>query len=148
MQYEEPDMSLAIDRTETLTVRRSGKLGAAAAAVALAASVLSAPSASLAAGALAIDRNQGNQYGWAIQYRTQSEADRRALNGCGSGCSLVMRFSNTCAAYAADQQHDSTAYGWAWGGRSASAIQNQALQECRRRGGAQSNCVVRVWGCE
>ena len=148
MQYKEPDMSLAIDQTETLTVRRSGKLGAAALAVALAASVLSTPSASVAAGALAIDRNQGNQYGWAIQYRTQSEADRRALNACGSGCSIVMRFSNTCAAYAADQQHDSTAYGWAWGSRSASTVQNQARQECRSRGGTQSSCVVRVWGCE
>ena len=141
-------MSIPIDRIESPTARHSSKLAAMVLAVALAASVLSAPSASRAAGALAIDSNQGNQYGWAIRYRTQSEADRRALNECGYGCSIVMRFSNTCAAYAADQARGSTVYGWAWGAGNASTVQNRALQECRRRGGGRSNCMVRVWGCE
>lgn len=117
-------------------------------AFAIAMFVFAAPATSMAAGALAIDTNQGDQWGWAVDYPSQTDADRRALNECGYGCSIVMRFSNTCAAYAADQAHGSTVYGWAHGYSSSSGAQNGALSECRLRGGAGSQCIVRVWGCD
>ena len=110
--------------------------------------MLAGPSLSWAAGALAIDENQGDQWGWAVDYSTQQNADRQALNECGSNCRIVMRFSNSCAAYAADQTSGSTAVGWAYGFSYSSDAQNRALQECQSRGGAGSYCVVRVWGCD
>ena len=109
---------------------------------------LVSPSLSVAAGALAIDENQGDQWGWAVDYSARADADRRAMDECGHGCSIVMRFSNTCAAYAADQFRGSTVYGWASGFSSSSAAQSRALQACQRRGGANSSCIVRVWGCD
>ena len=51
-----------------------------------------------------------------------------------------------CAAYAADQDADSTAVGWAEAYASASVAQAAALSECRSRGGG-SGCIVRAWGC-
>ena len=108
--------------------------------------IFAIPSLSLAAGALAIDENQGDQYGWAINYQTYAEAEQRAQRECGNGCRIVMRFSNTCAAYAADQAGRSTAYGWAYGYSNSSGAQNGALAECQRHGG--SYCIVRVWGCD
>lgn len=117
-------------------------------ALAMAALMIAAPPLAGAAGSLAIDENQGDQYGWAVGFPTQAEADQKALRECGYGCRTVMRFSNSCAAYAADQAYGSTAVGWAWGFGSSSAAQNGALQECRSRGGSGSNCIVRAWGCD
>ena len=71
-------------------------------------------------------------------------AQARALAECGAGCSVVLTFGR-CAAYAADQDADSTA-GWAEAYASASAAQEAALAECRSRGGG-SGCIVRAWGC-
>lgn len=116
--------------------------------MALATLVLVAPSWAWAAGALAIDENQGDHWGWAVDYATQQDADRRALSECGPGCDIVLRFSDTCAAYAADQTYGSTAYGWAYGYSSPSSAQDRALQECRSRGGADAYCIVRAWGCD
>ena len=98
----------------------------------------------MAAGALAIDSNQGDQYGFAYNYASSGQAEQKALNECGRGCQIVFRFSKTCAAYAADQARGSTAYGWGYG-PSAGAAQNTALAECRSRG---SSCTVRAWGCD
>ncbi|MCP3890017.1 MAG: DUF4189 domain-containing protein [Desulfobulbaceae bacterium] len=98
-----------------------------------------------AQGSLAIDSNQGDQYGFSYNYPGVSEADQKARSECGSGCSIVLRFSNECAAYAADQSSGSTAYGWGTSSSSSSA-KNRALSECRNRGGSQ--CRVRVWGCD
>ena len=95
-------------------------------------------------GALAIDERQGDQYGWAVDYETASAAQERALQECGSGCSVVLTFGR-CAAYAADQDADSTAVGWAESFDSAAGARQAALSECGSRGG--SGCTVRVWGC-
>ena len=95
-------------------------------------------------GALAIDSQQGNSWGWAIDYPTVQEAERRALAECGGNCYVVMRFSGQCAAFAADQSRGSTIFGWAKDSSSARA-KNAALNACRQRGG--KSCVVRVWGC-
>ena len=96
-------------------------------------------------GALAIDERQGDQYGWAVDYETARSAQAVALRECGSGCSVVLTFER-CAAYAADQDADSTAVGWAESYSSSSAAQQAALGECSSRGGG-SGCIVRVWGC-
>lgn len=95
----------------------------------------------LANGALAIDSNQGSQYGFSYNQSSMSAARSRALNECGSSCSVVKSFSSGCAAYAADQSSGSTAYGWGTGSSSSQAKSN-ALSYCRG-----SNCIVRAWGC-
>ena len=96
-------------------------------------------------GALAIDERQGDQWGWAVDYETAAAAQGRALQECGSGCSVVLTFGR-CAAYAADQDADSTAVGWAESFDAAAGARQAALAECRSRGGG-SGCVVRAWGC-
>ena len=95
-------------------------------------------------GALAIDERQGDQWGWAVDYETAAAARRTALRECGPGCSLVLTFGR-CAAYAADQDADSTAVGWAESYASADGARRAALTACGSRGG--SRCIVRVWGC-
>ena len=65
-----------------------------------------------------------------------ASAPSAALRECGAGCSVVLTFER-CPAYAADQDADSTAVGWA---------ESSALGECSSRGGG-SGCIVRVWGC-
>ena len=95
-------------------------------------------------GALAVDARQGDQYGWAVDYETAAAAGARALGECGSGCSVVLTFER-CAAYAADQDEDSTAVGWAESYDSAAGARQRSLGECGSRGG--SGCLVRVWGC-
>jgi hypothetical protein len=97
-----------------------------------------------AAGALAIDENQGDQYGFAYDYASVSEASERALSECGGNCSVVQVFESGCAAYAADQTAGSTIYGWATSSDGGDA-QSQALQYCSSYGGSQ--CMVRSWGC-
>ena len=96
-------------------------------------------------GALAIDQRQGDRYGWAVDYDTPAGAAAAASRECGSGCSVVLTFGG-CAAYAADQDADSTAVGWAESYDSATAARQAALAECTSRGGG-SGCIVRVWGC-
>ena len=96
-------------------------------------------------GALAVDERQGDGWGWAVDYETAAAAQGQALRECGAGCSVVLTFGR-CAAYAADQNADSTAVGWAESFRSAAGAREAALDECRSRGGG-SECVVRAWGC-
>ena len=95
-------------------------------------------------GALAVDERQGDHYGWAVDYETAGAAQAAALRECGGGCRVVLTFER-CAAYAADQDADSTAVGWSESFTSSSSAQQAALSECSSRGGA--DCTVRVWGC-
>ncbi|MDE0179123.1 MAG: DUF4189 domain-containing protein [Gammaproteobacteria bacterium] len=97
------------------------------------------------AGALAIDDEQGEAWGWAASYATVAEAEREALAECGAGCRIVVRFEEGCAAYAADQTPGSTVVGWSIGADSGSEAADAALDECARRGG--EDCLVRVWAC-
>ena len=53
-------------------------------------------------GALAIDSNQGDQYGFSYNHGSMQQAQSRALSECGYGCRVVQTFSRGCAAYAAD----------------------------------------------
>lgn len=98
----------------------------------------------MAAGALAIDSNQGRQYGFAYNYPNMGQAEQQVLNECGYGCQVVVRFNTGCAAYAADQARGSTAYGWGTSSSGGEA-QNIALSGCQSRGG--TSCLVRAWGC-
>ena len=118
----------------------------AGSALVLCASVWMASSAAAQTpvGALAIDERQGDQYGWAVDYETMGSARAAALRECGAGCLVVLTFER-CAAYAADQDADSTGFGWAESYSSSGAAQQAALGECSSRGG--SGCLVRVWGC-
>ena len=95
-------------------------------------------------GALAIDEQQDDQYGWVVDYETTAAAQAAALRECGPRCSVKLTFER-CGAYAADQDADSTAVGWAESYDSAAGAWQAALAACRSRGG--SGCTVRVWGC-
>lgn len=96
-------------------------------------------------GALAFDANQGDQWGWAIDYETQAKANARALKECGQGCSVVLTFKNQCATFVADQAAGSTAYGWAKASTRSHALA-KANNECIQRGG--TSCLERIWGCD
>lgn len=98
-----------------------------------------------AAGALAIDSNQGEQFGFAYSYPDYGQAQTRALAECGAGCQVVLQFADECAAYAADQTNGSSVYGWA-SAASAGDAQGGAIAQCEARGG--TSCIVRTWGCE
>lgn len=95
------------------------------------------------AGALAIDGHRG-QYGFVHNTGNVSQAEQKALNDCGAGCQVVLRFENGCAAYAADQSGESKAYGW---GALKTSIdsENRAMAACEARGG--KSCRVQSSGC-
>ena len=93
-------------------------------------------------GALAIDERRGDQYGGAVDFETAAAAHEIALQECGSGCSVALTFGR-CAAYAVDQDANSTAVGWY---DSATGARQTALAECRSRGSG-TGCIVRVCGC-
>ena len=98
-------------------------------------------------GSLAIDAINGNQYGWAINYDTQAEANQKALSECqkngGNQCHTVLWFKGGCAAYVVEPGNPSL-YGWGAADNRAEA-ERIAKQEARSRGA--SDLVVRVWGC-
>ena len=85
-------------------------------------------------GSLAIDSNQGQVWGWSINYATAADADREALSECGTLCRIVMRFSGECAAFAADQEQGSSAHGWANGYNSGAGARSRALAEWSEQG--------------
>ena len=86
----------------------------------------SSSSAQSLVGALAVDERQGDQWGWAVDYETSAAARAAALRECGAGCSVVLTFGR-CSAYAADQDPDSTAVGWAESYTSTDGARQRAL---------------------
>lgn len=98
----------------------------------------------LAAGALAISGNPGGTYGWAVAMANSDLAATAALNRCGIGCQIVLRFEKGCGAYVIDESIRSSISGWG-AADTAHAAQNRAMTECMLLGG--KSCVVRVWGC-
>ncbi|MES2400475.1 MAG: DUF4189 domain-containing protein [Pseudomonadota bacterium] len=107
--------------------------------------IIFAGSHALAAGSLAIDTLQGEKYGFSFNHPSADLADQRSMRECGADCSVVLRFSSQCGAYAADQAKGSNAYGWGTG-TTSSNTQARAMSECRAKGG--SSCKVRAWGCD
>tara|TARA_B100000809_G_scaffold266738_1_gene331104 strand:+ start:2397 stop:3467 length:1071 start_codon:yes stop_codon:yes gene_type:complete len=95
---------------------------------------------------LAIDKLDGERYGWAINYETKSLAEKRALQECkkkGGNCFIVLTFRGGCGAYVTERGNSSL-YGWAKANNLEDA-KRLARQEARKRGG--TNLVNRVWGC-
>lgn len=101
-------------------------------------------------GALSIDRMQGNTYGWSVDEASLAQAREKSLAECNklsnATCAVVMEFGNTCASYAVDSARSSSVYGWAYAPTKPEA-DAAALQACGERGGGNSQCLVRVWGC-
>lgn len=116
---------------------------AAAAAVALISASTAVQAQSNEYGALAIDQNAGDAYGWAVNHYTQKQADAAALSQCGRTCHVVVRFYGGCGAYAVERGNNSL-YGWGTAS-SAFAAKQRAETEVRNRGGR--DVVIRVWGC-
>lgn len=100
-------------------------------------------------GALAVDRSNGFYYGWAYDYTSRAEAEKRAVEECqkrGGNCSVVLSFVGSgCAAYCTINGKVGTAYGWglAKTKEEADAI---ATKECMKRskGTFPANYV---WSC-
>lgn len=113
--------------------------------LALAGGTLASSVPALAAGALAIDSNHGERYGYARDFATVPQAERHALQECGISCRVVLKFYSGCGAFAADQASGSDIHGW--GTRpTARSAKELALSECRSQGG--TDCKVRVWACD
>lgn len=96
---------------------------------------------------LAIDSRNGDQYGWAVNYNSQNDADTRALKECekngGNKCQIVLRFKGGCGAYVVERGNPSL-YGWGTADSRQEAEQ-LAKNEARAQGG--KDLVVRAWGC-
>jgi hypothetical protein len=110
----------------------------------LAAMLVAAPQGAHAFGALAIDSNHGDSYGFSFQQPNAEAARKAAVAKCGTNCKAVVYFRNTCAAYAADQAEGSTVYGWGYAPNKERA-QSIAMDYCKKNGSA---CLIRVWACE
>jgi len=123
---------------------RGGLIKIAAGAAGVIAAIVAGTA--FAAGSLAIDTLQGKEYGFSFNRPSYGVADERAKRECGPDCSIVKRFENQCAAFAADQAAGSTVYGWWQGAATSAVVQQRALSECRSQGG--SSCIVRAWGCD
>lgn len=108
--------------------------------------VITAPSRAQADAALYIDGNQGDKWGWAVDYPTISQAMARSKKECGDKCEVVMSFRDGCGAWAVDRVPNSSAWGWARG-TTANEVKSKAVAYCRERAGPSGDCAVRVWGC-
>ena len=111
------------------------------AALALALSAMG--SQAFGAGALAIDGHRG-QFGFVHDTGNVAQAEQQALQDCGTGCQVVLRFENGCAAFAADQSGESKAYGWG-ALKTSSAAETRAMAACEARGG--KSCKIQSSGC-
>ena len=114
-------------------------LAAAGRALRFAAALVAATAPALAShGALATAED--GRFGWSHDYRTQFEADRKALQECGRRCSILFQFRDTCAAYA-------TGYGGAYGWErhdNERYAREIALERCLQHA---RDCRVRVSTC-
>ncbi|AXS39093.1 DUF4189 domain-containing protein [Breoghania sp. L-A4] len=90
-------------------------------------------------GSLAYRADTG-AFGYSHDFNNPRDADRRALQECGRGCSIVVRFKNGCGAYASAPNG---AYGWGVG-PTRDAAEYTAFDECDSRA---PGCEIRVWGC-
>lgn len=97
-----------------------------------------------AEGAIAIDSAKGSRWGVSYDHPNMNSAEIAALNKCGRGCKVVLRYPQGCGAYVIDRAPGSTIYAWA-GNNSRAAAERQAMAGCRNRGGR--DCIVRAWGC-
>lgn len=110
---------------------------------ALALAAAASPTHGFAWGALSVSED-GESWGWSVEHPTEVAAKRNALAECGAGCTWVVSFRNSCAAYA--QDGNTGAWGWSEG-QTRGEAERAAIGECRSAGGG-SACRIRVWGCD
>jgi hypothetical protein len=110
----------------------------------LLATALVLPLASFAAGAIAVDDEEGETdpgYGVITGAASREEAGRQALAECtkqgNKNCKVALRFDK-CGAYAGNARY----FGVGWG-NTLQAAQKKALDDC-----ARSSCKVLVAECE
>jgi hypothetical protein len=100
-------------------------------------------------GALAIDKTNGFYYGWAVDQKTQNEADNRAIKECndrGGNCAVVLRFGEgMCASYRTISVDVGTSYGWGLA-KTQNEADRIANSECLKRSNGEP-CSNNVWGC-
>lgn len=87
----------------------------------------------------AVAFGEGGAWAYSVNESSREAASASAQAQCGSRCSNVLTFHNSCGAYASGD----SAYGWG-NASSREAAEDMALQQCSAR---TSNCDVRVWGC-
>jgi hypothetical protein len=121
-------------------------------------------SAASAEGALVIAApaniaEDGYSSGISYNYRTEAEAEARALRECRNSkdappstrklCQLVRRFVDQCAVVALDPQEGTPGAGWAVAPTLALA-RNEALRACNATAGSnrQGRCEISVEGCD
>lgn len=101
----------------------------------------------------------GYSSGIAYNYRTEAEAEARALRECRNSkdapantrklCELVRRFVDQCAVVALDPQEGTPGAGWAVAPTLALA-RSEALRVCNATAGRnrQGKCEISVEGCD
>lgn len=94
-------------------------------------------------GAIAYSKRDGS-FGWSTGFGDSESANEYALDKCsqrGSGCYVVISFSNLCASVSVD-----TTGGVFWGtAGTRQEAQRQSQLYCGRDGGP--NCRVLAWAC-
>jgi|SRR5208282_253667 len=94
-------------------------------------------------GAIAYAVHNG-AYGFSYDYHSAAQAEQRAFSDCaaqGTGCKIVISFSETCAALAAgDNERFAASLG-----DGAGVARSAALSACSRNGG--KNCEIKAWTC-
>ena len=112
-------------------------------ALALSALLLTVPYAS-ANGSIAINKDNRIHFGIAFDKESERRADEVANDNCTGNCSIIFRFSHTCAALATEGSAHG-AYGFAHDDDLENA-KHKAKRECESTGG--TNCRVITWGCD
>jgi hypothetical protein len=118
------------------------KACAHAIALALTITVISQPSTSQAAGALAVGKC--GVFGQAFDRPTQAAAIAAARAQCKGECKTVT-MRRACVALAIDMKNPCGSYGQAVAPRISSAL-NAATKFCYQYGGKE--CVIRTWACD
>ena len=80
------------------------------------------------------------RFGWSRDFRTQGQADRKALEECGRRCRILFQFKDSCAAYATGR---SNAFGWEIS-NSETHARDIALERCHRH---SQDCRLRMSTC-
>jgi hypothetical protein len=100
-------------------------------------------------GALAVDRNNGFYYGFAVDYETRAAAEQRALEECrqrGGRCAVVLVWQGAgCGAYRTVSDNVGTAYGWGVAGSRGEADAVASREAAKRSNGRPT--PNHVWGC-
>lgn len=102
--------------------------------------VLGFPGMSVAAGAIA--KSDDGYTGMSYNYRSQREADERAMRECEGRCRVVLRYQNSCAAVAVG---DRGGGGWAQAPRIGQA-DDRAIEQCEAQGNRR--CRVKQHNCD